>query len=88
MLTANKGFIPEDLFKAPEYELAKNHNKELPDVEKIATRARYLDSLAPISAIQVFEEIPGIKKSTILLNKKLSLRFGMLFQIGYYFLKI
>ncbi|MBD1924746.1 hypothetical protein H6F74_00375 [Trichocoleus sp. FACHB-90] len=68
MLTANKGFIPEDLFKAPEYELAKNHNKELPDVEKIATRARYLDSLAPISAIQVFEEIPGIKKSTISLN--------------------
>ncbi len=64
MQTSTKSYLPEELCKAPDYHLAENYPKDLPEVEIGSTKSKYLDSLAPISAVQVFEDIPGIKKST------------------------
>lgn len=68
MPTSNKPYIPEDLSKAPEYHLAQNLASQLPEIDPDSPRGKYLDSLAAISAVQVFEEIPGIQKSIISLE--------------------
>jgi len=70
MQNANESYIPEDLCIAPEYHLAKNTYKELPAIEPDTLKSEYLDSLAEISAIQIFEDIPGIKKSRITIDSK------------------
>ena len=72
MQTSTKSYLPEELCKAPDYHLAENSPKDLPEVETGSTKSKYLDSLAPISAVQVFEDIPGIKKSTFSLDTETS----------------
>lgn len=73
MQISNRPFIPEELGKAPEYDLEKNTTKDLPNVDLEATKAVYLDALAAVSATQIFEEIPGIEKVRILVDAKTSL---------------
>lgn len=68
MQSANKSYISEDLCIAPEYHLAKNTNKELPNIDPDTTKSEYLNSLAVISAFQIFEDIPGIKKNRIIID--------------------
>lgn len=68
MQSANKSYISEDLCIAPEYHLAKNTNKELPNIDPDTTKSEYLNSLAVISAFQIFEDIPGIKKNRITID--------------------
>ena len=72
MQTSTKSYLPEEICKAPDYHLAENSPKDLPEVETGSTKSKYLDSLAPISAVQVFEDIPGIKKSTFSLDTETS----------------
>lgn len=63
-------FIPAELSKAPDYRLVENTSKPLPDIEPESTKAAYLDSLAAISATQIFDNIPGIEKLLINLDSK------------------
>lgn len=70
MQSANESYISGNLCIAPEYHLAKNTNKELPDIEPNLIKSKYLDLLAEISAIQIFEDIPGIKKNRITIDSK------------------
>ena len=65
MQNTDESYIAADLYLAPEYHLAKNTYKELPTIQPDVLKSEYLDSLAEISAIQIFEDIPGIKKSKI-----------------------
>ena len=65
MQNTDESYIAADLYLAPEYHLAKNTYKELPAIQPDVLKSEYLDSLAEISAIQIFEDIPGIKKSRI-----------------------
>ncbi len=70
MQSVNKSYIPADLCIAPEYYLAKNTNKKLPNIDADNIKSKYLDSLAEISAIQIFEDVPGIKKNIIPIDSK------------------
>ena len=70
MQSASKSYIPADLCIAPEYYLAKNTNKKLPNIDADNIKSKYLDSLAEISAIQIFEDIPGIKKNIVPIDSK------------------
>ena len=68
MQRVSPAYIAEDLCLAPEYHLEKNINKELPAIEPDSLKSKYLDALAEISAIQIFEDIPGIKQSRITID--------------------
>lgn len=68
MQRTNKSYFSEDLCTAPEYYLAKNIGKELPRIEPDTLKSQYLDSLAEVSAFQIFEDIPGIRKNRITID--------------------
>ncbi len=70
MLSTDDKFILEHLCKAPEYNLAINTNKELPEIDPETTKSAYLDALAAICATQFFEDIPGIAKERILFGSE------------------
>jgi hypothetical protein len=65
MPTSNQLLISEKIRQAPNYHLAENLDQELPIIEENVTKSEYLDALAEISAIQIFKDIPGIKKTKI-----------------------
>lgn len=71
-MQSDQSFLQQELCKAPDYRLEKNTTKELPKVDLEATKAVYLDSLAAVSAAQIFEEVPGIEKVKILVDARTS----------------